>query len=74
MLWTYAFVIILVAMILSYQLRRHQLRDSERFNEEDTQSIQAIHKGLLKMEERIEALETILLDKHQPSRERERVE
>ncbi len=40
-------------------------RQREEVRTEETRLIQEIHQGLLKMEERIEALETILLD---PSR------
>ncbi len=45
--------------------------EAERLSEE-TRLIQEIHRGLSKMEERIEALETILLDperKDKPSHE-----
>jgi phage shock protein B len=48
-------------------------RNTPRFNphqrEEETRLIQEIHQGLSKMEKRIEALETILLDPERKDRD-----
>lgn len=38
-------------------------RQKEQLQAEETRTIQEIHQGLIRMEERIEALETILLDR-----------
>jgi phage shock protein B len=43
---------------------------SPDLGEEETRLIQDIHQGLLKMEERVEALETILLDRDRTDRKR----
>lgn len=43
----------------------------EELQEEETRIIQEIHQGLTRMEERIETLETLLLD---PERDRSRKE
>ncbi len=41
----------------------------DQFKAEETQLIQEIHQGLQRMEERIEALETILLEpEHEPDK------
>lgn len=37
-------------------------RETIKFREQETQVTQQIHHGLSKMEERVEALETVLLD------------
>ncbi|MFH1138047.1 MAG: envelope stress response membrane protein PspB [Pseudomonadota bacterium] len=42
-------------------LKGESSKGGERLNEEETRTIQELHYGLTKMEERIEALETILL-------------
>mgnify|MGYP000884182505 CR=1 FL=1 len=42
-------------------LKGESSRGGERLNEEETRMIQELHSGLTRMEERIEALETILL-------------
>ena len=39
------------------------MRESGRLSADETRLIQEIHQGLTKMEERVEALETILLDR-----------
>ena len=44
----------------------------EQLVADDTRLIQEIHKGLSRMEERVEALETILLDREQNKQERKK--
>ena len=38
-------------------------RDAQRLQAEEARMVQEIHRGLAKMEERIEALETLLLER-----------
>jgi len=37
---------------------------SQQLQEEETKLIQELHRGLARMEERVDALETLLLDRH----------
>ena len=43
-------------------------KKNDKLQAEETKIIQEIHQGLSRMEERIEALETILLDPERPHR------
>ncbi len=45
-------------------------RPNEQTRAEETRLIQEVHQGLMKMEERIEALETILLDRDRKEEEK----
>ena len=55
-------VLIIVAIILFIRVMRQQ-GDSGTAREEEAQLIQDLYHGLQRMEERIEALETLLLDR-----------
>jgi phage shock protein B len=44
------------------------MHNSGKLGQNETRLIQEIHKGLTKMEERVEALEMILLDREQKER------
>lgn len=52
-------------------LRDGLSRESQRVKAEEAKIIQDIYQGLLKMEERIEALETILLDREKDRKRKE---
>ncbi len=55
--------IIFGSMFWIYAMARTGVRKQDhRYNEEETEIIQELHRGLEKMGKRIEALETILLD------------
>lgn len=45
-------------------------REAQRLQSEETRMIQDIYHGLLRMEERVETLETILLDRERNKKER----
>jgi len=64
------FFIIIFGFVLA--LKRIQIggsmRDSGRLSSNETRLIQEIHQGLTKMEERVEALEMILLDREKKER------
>jgi phage shock protein B len=66
------FFIVIFAFILA--LKKIQvggsMRERGRLNTEETRLIQEIYRGLTKMEERVEALETILLDREKREKER----
>ena len=57
------------------QLRKTQsggsIRRGEQLNADETRLIQEIHQGLSRMEERVEVLETILLDRKQTKKQKE---
>lgn len=61
-------VIIIVALILSYSLARFKLKvrggsSARRHETEETELVQDIHRQLEGIEQRVEALETILLER-----------
>ena len=60
----YMFILLIILLALAYSLlsKAIQQRDAS-FRDEETRMIQEIHHNLLRMEERVEALETILLDR-----------
>lgn len=53
--------VILIAVINA--LRRGRTAEDRRLDEEETRMMQEIYQGLEKMEKRVEALETLLLDR-----------
>ncbi len=66
------FAIIFGFVLLQGKTKRGgSIRQSEQLNAEETRLIQEIHQGLSRMDERVEALETILFDREvKESRER----
>ena len=61
-------LILLIALVFGFILavKRNQAesrRRGEKHGSDETELIQEIHKGLSRMEERVEALETILLER-----------
>ena len=65
----FAFVLALKKLQGSGSIRRRSELDAE-----ETRLMQEIHQGLSRMEERIEALETILLDREGTKHRKEREE
>lgn len=51
-----------VAVSFVYVLRGRKYRQNRHAEAQETQLIQEIHRGLARMEERVEALETLMLD------------
>ena len=62
-------VIAIIVVVLGFILamakikRGGSFRDGERLQADETKLIQELHNGLTKMEERVEALEILLLDR-----------
>jgi len=62
-------IVAIFAIIFGFALLRSRVRkggslhQSEKINADETRLIQEIHKGLSRMEERVESLETILFDR-----------
>lgn len=62
----YVFVLCLVGMLLLFGYRFARLgiqRKDLQYNQEETELIQELNRSLVKMEQRIEALETLLVEK-----------
>lgn len=63
------FLIPIVAIIcgtiisLTKNKREHQVKSGNMLSEEETRIMQDIHQSLIKMEKRIEVLETIIINK-----------
>lgn len=67
----YVFTLILIfgSMYWIYAMERKGVcRRDRHYNAEDTEIIQELHRGLERMGQRIEALETILLDRSEAYR------
>ena len=58
------FAIIMGFVLLETKIKRGgSFRHGEQLNADETKLIQELHQGLSRMEERVEALETILADR-----------
>ena len=53
---------IICCTIVKIMARKVENRDETDYGDDDTRTIQEIHRGLQRMEDRIESLETILMD------------
>lgn len=60
----FGFMVFVISIVFELLKRRQELGHSTRsgFDEEDTQSMQELHQLAVRMEKRIETLETLLLD------------
>ena len=56
-------IIGVVAVIIAFTLRMGMSRDKRRASVEEARLVHEIYEGIQKMEERVNALETILLDR-----------
>jgi phage shock protein B len=54
-------IVVGIVYLLAVRMSGGRARGAE-MNEEETRMIQEIHQGLMRMEERIEALETIMME------------
>lgn len=52
-----------VAVVITKIIKGPKAKNADQTSEEEARLIQDLHKGLERMEKRIEALETILLEK-----------
>ena len=66
----FALLLIFGCLFWIYAMARIGVNKKDRaYNQEDTETIQELHRGLERMAKRIEALETILLDRNERFRE-----
>lgn len=62
----YTFVLALIGLIMYFVYKMASIgvnRSDAAYNPEETELIQDIHRHLVKMEERVEALETLLVER-----------
>lgn len=59
----FAFVIALTGIVLTYKLAVEFMRRRDAGEAEDGKILQEIHRALSRLEERVEALETLVIDK-----------
>ncbi|MCG6537337.1 MAG: hypothetical protein L7F78_22155 [Syntrophales bacterium LBB04] len=60
----FGFPLLVVAGLFTiWALKITRGRDDDQRRDEETKLIQEIHQGLIRMDQRIEALETIILDR-----------
>jgi len=73
MMSAFVFVLCLVAMVMAfvYLLAKQGMdKRDRRYGDEDTALTQELERGLRRMEDRIESLETLLMDRAERSQER----
>lgn len=61
----YTFVFLVVTVIVAGRVATTWMRryDERRFSQEETETFQEVHRGLSRLDQRVEALETILMDR-----------
>lgn len=62
-IWTFLFFCVICATLCRIISVKVSAREAHGGGEEDTRMIQEIYRGLQRMEDRIEALETLLMDR-----------
>ena len=62
--------IICGTILTAIKLRGSVSKKNQKHNTEEAEMVQQLYQGLSRMEERTEALETLLLDKERKERER----
>lgn len=60
--WVFLILCVICATVTRIVTVKVQHRENSRYNDDDTRITQEIHCGLTRMDERIEALETILME------------
>lgn len=68
--WSFLFLCVICGTVCRVMVTKVQAKEENRYGNDDTLMIQEIHRGLQRMEERVEALETLLMDRvrHYPER------
>lgn len=61
--WIFMVLCVICATVTRIVTAKLRYRESNRYNDDDTRITQEIHGGLIRMDERIEALETILMER-----------
>ena len=72
--WTFLFFCVLCATVVRVMTLRMKDDKHRIFGGDDTETMQEIHRGLQRMEERVEALETLLMDRTRDRRTHVEVE
>lgn len=67
-LWTFLSLCVVCGMVSRIMAAKVKRKESRGYGHEDTRLIQEIHRGLLRMEERVDALETLLMDRRAKER------
>ncbi|MDK1021384.1 MAG: hypothetical protein QGD90_07080 [Candidatus Hydrogenedentes bacterium] len=62
--------ILIVILVVILRALRFKGRHNRRYDSDDARTMQEINRGLQRMEDRIEALETLLMDRPERSRPR----
>ena len=68
--WIFLFLCVICGTVCRVMVTKVQAKEENRYGNDDTLMIQEIHRGLQRMEERVEALETLLMDRVQRYPER----
>ncbi|MCH8203700.1 MAG: phage-shock protein [Candidatus Hydrogenedentes bacterium] len=63
-------VLTICAMIVALRALRLKYRHARRYDADDTRIMQEINRGMQRMEDRVESLETLLMDRPERSRSR----
>ncbi len=63
-------ILIVILIVILRALLRHKDPHKRRHDSDDARTMQEINRGLQRMEDRIEALETLLMDRPERSRPR----
>lgn len=61
--WTFLFLCVICGTICRIMAINVKKRESRGYGSEDTRIIQEIHRDLQRMDERVEALETLLMER-----------
>ena len=61
--WSFLFLCVVCGTVCRVMATKVQAKEKNRYGNDDTLMIQEIHRGLQRMEERVEALETLLMDR-----------
>lgn len=64
-LWTFLSICVMCGMVSRIVAMKVKKKESRGYGEEDTRLIQEIHRGLQRMDQRVDALETLLMDRRE---------
>ena len=67
-------ILTICATVCVLRALRLKYRRDPRMDKDDARTMQEINRGLLRMEDRIDALETLLMDHHERKQSRQRIE
>lgn len=61
--WTFLFLCVICSAVCRIATAKIKTREEHRYGDDDVRTIQEIHRGMQRFEDRIDALETILMDR-----------